>query len=152
MVSPISFPFNVQIWCIYYGFKSQVEFYSFSNLSIYFLANTLNTCWCIPTLLKKLKCESKNENNEKRSWGTLPNLQHFEGRRTCWSFEMGTRITNKWINCSHKPAQPKQQVGYCMVGALLIHGLVTSIHWFTRLTMAQTWGKPAPSPSYYSLY
>jgi hypothetical protein len=27
----------------------------------------------------------------KRSWGAFPSLQHFEGRRVCWSFEMGLR-------------------------------------------------------------
>ncbi len=29
LVSPISFQLDVQIGCIFYGFKSQVEFYSF---------------------------------------------------------------------------------------------------------------------------
>jgi len=36
LVTPISFPLNVQIGCIFYGFKSQVEFYSFRNLKIHF--------------------------------------------------------------------------------------------------------------------
>jgi hypothetical protein len=36
LVTPISFPLNVQIGCIFYGFKSQVEFYSFHNLKIHF--------------------------------------------------------------------------------------------------------------------
>jgi len=33
-----------------------------------------------PTLLERLKCESKGENN-RRSWGTFPNSHHFGGRR-----------------------------------------------------------------------
>ncbi len=36
--------------------------------------------WRTPTLLERLKCKSKNENNGRRSWGTLPNSQHFRGR------------------------------------------------------------------------
>ncbi len=44
LVSPISFPFNVQIGCIFFGFKSQVELYSFDNLKINFLANIPNAC------------------------------------------------------------------------------------------------------------
>jgi len=44
LVSLISFSFNVQIEGIFYGFKSQVEFYSFGNLKVYFLANIPNTC------------------------------------------------------------------------------------------------------------
>jgi hypothetical protein len=43
LVSPISFPLDVQIGCIFYEFKSQVEFYSFGNLEIYINANILNT-------------------------------------------------------------------------------------------------------------
>ncbi len=44
LVSPISFQLDVQIGCIFYGFKSQVEFYSFSNLKIYLHAKIPNTC------------------------------------------------------------------------------------------------------------
>jgi hypothetical protein len=36
------------------------------------------------TLLERLKCESKSENNKrKKSYGTLPTLQHFGGRGVC---------------------------------------------------------------------
>jgi hypothetical protein len=41
----------------------------------------------------------------------FPNLQHFGGRRACWSSEMGTRTGDKWVNYSHEPTQTKQQVG-----------------------------------------
>jgi len=33
----------------------------------------------------------------------------------------------------------------------LMHGQVTSKHKLTKLTMARTWGKPPPSPLYYTL-
>jgi len=39
-----------------------------------------------------------------------------------------------------------------MVGAFLVHGWTTGIHGLTRLTMAQTWRKPSPSPLKYSLW
>jgi len=32
-------------------------------------------------------------------------------RGACWSFGMGTRINDKWVNYSYQPAQTKQQVG-----------------------------------------
>jgi hypothetical protein len=44
LVLPISFQLDVQIGCIFYGFKSQVEFYSFDNLKIYIHANIPNAC------------------------------------------------------------------------------------------------------------
>jgi hypothetical protein len=35
-------------------------------------------------------CESKGEDNGRRkSWGTFPDSQHFEGRKACWSSGMG---------------------------------------------------------------
>jgi hypothetical protein len=42
--------------------------------------------WRTPKLLEKLKCESKSENN-KRSWGTFPNSQHFGGKRGVLDFQ-----------------------------------------------------------------
>jgi hypothetical protein len=35
---------------------------------------------------------------------------------------MGIMISNKRVNYSHGPAQIKQQVGYCIVEAFLVHG------------------------------
>jgi hypothetical protein len=36
--------------------------------------------WCIPKFFERLKCESKGENNgSKKSWGTVPSLQHLGG-------------------------------------------------------------------------
>jgi hypothetical protein len=35
---------------------------------------------------------------------------------------MGTKKNDKLVNYSHKPAQTKQQVGLCVVRALLVHG------------------------------
>jgi hypothetical protein len=41
----------------------------------------------------------KGENNERiRSWGTLPNLQHFGGRGVCWNSGMGTRKSDKQVD------------------------------------------------------
>ncbi len=37
-----------------------------------------------PTLLERLKCKFESENNgNRKSWGTFPNLQHFGGRGVC---------------------------------------------------------------------
>jgi len=52
------------------------------------------------------------ENNPTiRNWGMLPGSQHFGGKGACWSFEMGTKKSDKKINYSHRHAQTKQQVG-----------------------------------------
>jgi hypothetical protein len=59
---------------------------------------------------------------------------------------MGTTTNDKQINYSHGPAQIKQQVGLCIVGAFLMHGQTTGKHKLTKFTMAQTWGQPPPSP------
>ncbi len=53
---------------------------------------------------------------------------------------MKTRTSDKWVNYSYGSIQIKQQVGYCIVGAFLVHGRATNIHELTRLTMTQTWG------------
>ncbi len=81
---------------------------------------------------------------------TLLGLQHFGGRRACWSSWMGLgRVTS--INYSHGPAQNLTQGDQCIVGALLVLGRATGKFGFTRLTMARTWGKPPPSPLQYTL-
>jgi hypothetical protein len=59
---------------------------------------------------------------------------------------MGTKKSDKQFNYSNGPAQTKQQVGSCVVGAHLVHGRVTSKHGLTKLTTTWTWGKPPPSP------
>jgi len=41
----------------------------------------------------------------------LPGLQHFGGRRACYSFRMGIRKIDKQFNYLHGPAQTKPQVG-----------------------------------------
>jgi len=60
-----------------------------------------------PKLLDGLNYESKGENSErKRSWGVLPDSQHFEGKRACWSFRMGLgRLTSTSLTQTnmHKP-------------------------------------------------
>jgi hypothetical protein len=95
---------------------------------------------------------TKSENNRRiRSWGMLPGSQHFGGRMACWNFGMGTKKSDKQVNYSHWPAQTKQQVGYCIVGAFLVHKQTTSKRGFTKLITTQTWGKSPPSPLLYSL-
>jgi hypothetical protein len=115
----------------------------------------IKICYChpcfmsshTPKFLDRLNCKSKGENNERiMNWGTFPNTQHFEGRGVCWSFGMGTRRIGNWVNYSHGPAQTKQQVSWCIVGAFLVHGRAMGTHGFTILTKAWTWGKPPPSP------
>ncbi len=44
---------------------------------------------------------------------------------------MKTRTNDKWVNYSYGPTQTKQQVGQCVVGALLVYGFTTGIHRFT---------------------
>jgi hypothetical protein len=51
---------------------------------------------------------------------------------------MGIRISNKQVNYSHGLAQIKQQIGYCIVEAFLVHGQTVGKHEFTTLTMAWT--------------
>ncbi len=57
-----------------------------------------------PKLLDGLNCESKGEDNGRRSCVMFPSLQHFRGKRACWSSKMGTRKIDKKINYSHKRA------------------------------------------------
>jgi hypothetical protein len=45
------------------------------------------------------------------SGNTFPKLQHFGGKKACWSFGMGIRTSDKWVNYSHKPTQTRQQIG-----------------------------------------
>jgi hypothetical protein len=56
----------------------------------------LDCLWCNPKLLKRLKNGSQNETMEKeKNRGTFVGLQHFWGKRACWSFEMGLRWIHK---------------------------------------------------------
>jgi hypothetical protein len=51
---------------------------------------------------------------------------------------MGIRINNKQVNYSHRLAQIKQQVGYCIVEAFFVHGQAMGKHEFTTLTTSRT--------------
>jgi hypothetical protein len=45
-----------------------------------------------PTLLERLKCEFKSENNgRKKIWGTLPSSQHFGGKGRVRALGRGLR-------------------------------------------------------------
>jgi hypothetical protein len=58
-----------------------------------------------------IQLQIQGENNKRmKGWGMLPNLQHFRGRRACWSSRMGTRTSDKQVNYSHEPTQTAQQV------------------------------------------
>jgi len=63
-----------------------------------------------PKLLAGLNCESRGEDNGRKSWGVLPSSQHLGGLRVCQNCGMGLgRLTsNKY---SHGPTQTKQQIG-----------------------------------------
>ncbi len=52
------------------------------------------------------------------------NLQHFEGgggKQGMLELRDGDQNNDKGVNYSHKFAQTKQQIGQCVVGALLVH-------------------------------
>jgi hypothetical protein len=49
---------------------------------------------------------------------------------------MGTKMNDKWVNHSHELAQAKQQVGQCIVGALLVHRQAMGKHGLTGFTKA----------------
>jgi hypothetical protein len=88
----------------------------------------------------------EKKNGRGKNWSMFLNSKHFGVRRACWSFGMRTRTSNKQVNYKQKPAQTKQQVDKCVVVAILVHEQTTSTHGLTTLIMAQTWGKPPPSP------
>jgi hypothetical protein len=65
-----------------------------------------------PKILEKLKCEFKMKIVKEEGIG-VPSLVHntLEVKKACWSFGMGTRMNEKWVNYSYEPAQTRQQVG-----------------------------------------
>jgi len=76
----------------------------------------------------------------------LPSSQHIGGRGACWNSGMGTTMSDKQFNYSLGPAQTKQQIGQCIIRALLVHERAMGKHRLTRLITARTWGKSPPSP------
>jgi hypothetical protein len=98
-----------------------------------------------PKLFEIFKCKSESEKNE-RTWDMFLNSQHFRGKRVCWSSEMQTRMSDKWVNYSYQFAQIKQQVGYYIVEAFLVHERVINMHRLIKFTTAWIWGRPSPSP------
>jgi hypothetical protein len=97
------------------------------------------TIWRTPKLFDGLVTSPK----EKGKKVGARSLAH---RGACWNSRMRTRKINKQLNYSHGPAQTKQQVGWCIVKALLVQGRAMGKHEFTRFTTAWTWEKPPPSP------
>jgi len=55
---------------------------------------------------------------------------------------MGIKTSDKHVDYSYQYAQTKQQVGKCIIGALLVHERATNIHGLTKLTTVEAWGKP----------
>jgi hypothetical protein len=52
----------------------------------------------IVTHPQRFKCESEGENNKRRNWGMLLNLQHFGCKRGVLELLDGTRKSDKWVN------------------------------------------------------
>ncbi len=61
-----------------------------------------------PSSLMDSAVNLKVKTIEGGSWGTLLGSQHFGGKRACWSSRIGTRMSDKQVNYSHKPTQTKQ--------------------------------------------
>ncbi len=80
----------------------------------------------------------------------FPGLQYFGCKGACWSYGMGTRKNDKHQSLTRACTNQTSRwlVHSC---STLVHGRVTGKHGLTRLTMAQSWGKPPPSPLQYTL-
>jgi hypothetical protein len=93
-----------------------------------------------------------NNGKVKSLWHAPWLLTLKKSRGVCWSSGMGLgRETNSFTH-SHKLA-PNQQISWLtQVRAPLVLGWVTGNLRLTRLTTAQIWGKPWPSPIYYTLH
>jgi hypothetical protein len=60
------------------------SFISYAKLECFFATFCGEvSMWHTPTFFERLKCESKSENNEKKSCGMFCNLQHFDGKGVC---------------------------------------------------------------------
>jgi hypothetical protein len=107
---------------------------------------TLFKDWHTPKLFDRFKCESESENSGRiRSWGTLPSLQRFGGRRACWSSGMAIRTNKKWVNYFTRTCI--NQTTSWLVRSWSIFGAQTSHgqpH-IPKLTTTRIWGKPPPS-------
>jgi hypothetical protein len=103
-----------------------------------------------PQLLEGLKCESKWKTAEKGGLGARSLVHNtLRGRRACWSSRMGLgRIDKLLTHTGLHTTHTKWLVhSWSTFGARTSH----EQHGHTRLTMARTWGKPPPSPLYYTL-
>jgi len=58
------------------------------------------------TFFERLKCKSTSGNNEKMVCSLVRSTSGV--KRVCWSSGMRIKISDKWVNYSHKLAQPKQ--------------------------------------------
>ncbi len=111
--------------------KLNISQFSNGNHAKFVHSYVSGTNWHTSTLLKGLKCETKSENNE---------------RKISWSSGMGIRMSDKRVNYSHELAQIKQEVGYCIVGALMVHEWTTSIYKLIRFTTTWIGGNHHLSP------
>jgi hypothetical protein len=121
--------------------------YPFSIIQIWALIQPLSNPSFVmhSQLLEGFKCESKWKTAEEGGVGAR-SLAHntLRGRGACWSSEMGLRRIDK-LTHSHGPTHNPQKVvsaSWSTFGARTSHGQ----HGHTRLTTAQTWRKPPPSP------
>jgi len=65
-----------------------------------------------PNSLKNSNVNLKVKIAKKKRVGVHSLVRNTSGvRGACWSFGMGTRINDKWVNYLYGPAQTKKQVG-----------------------------------------
>ncbi len=86
--------------------------------------------WCdmLPSSLIDSNVSLKRKQRKSEELRHVPWLVALQGQKRharALGWGLG-RVTN--INYSHRLAQTKQQVGQCIVGALLVHGQATSKH------------------------
>jgi hypothetical protein len=84
-------------------------------------------------------------------WGTLPTLNTKRGRGAHWSSEMGLGRMTSYQLLTRICIQPTNKLVSSLSGAPLVLGQATGDSGLTRLTTARIWGKPPPSPIYYTM-
>jgi hypothetical protein len=79
-----------------------------NGLTLQLIKNTFDAP---PNSLKDSNVNPKVKIIKERVWVHFLACSISGVRRACWSFRMGTRTSDKWVNCSYGPTQTKQQVG-----------------------------------------
>jgi hypothetical protein len=86
---------------------------------------------------------------KSKELGHAPWFTTLWGAGVCWSFGMGTRNSDKhqlltWT-CTNQTSWLVHN------WSTLVHRQATGKHGLTRLTTTWTWGKPPPSPLWYTM-